>query len=276
MIKIGHYNKLRIERIVDFGAYLDGGNGVSILLPVRYMNDEMKPGDEVDVFIYNDSEDRLIATTEHPFATVGQFAFLQVTAVTRYGAFLDWGLPKDLLVPFREQRVKMKEGGIYPVYIYLDDASKRVVASAKIEKFIGNRFPDLKHGDEVEILPYSHNEIGYKAIVNDLYYGILYDNELYSPVTLGEHRTAWVNRVRDDGKIDLMASPGQRHRVNSLTDTIMTMLSEHDGSLPYSDHSSPEVIKDTFNCSKKDFKKALGQLYKEHKIAIHETGITTV
>lgn len=260
--------------MVDFGAYLEAGNGIEILLPGKYLNDTMKVGDEVDVFVYTDSEDRLIATTQHPYATVGQFAFLQVTAVTKFGAFLDWGLPKDLLVPFREQKIKMREGGIYPVFIYLDDASKRVVASGKFEKFIGNKFPEYHHGDKVTVLPYAHTEIGFKAVVDNLYHGMLYSNELYKPVTIGETMTAWVNRVRDDGKIDLIASDRQINRVTDLSESIVEALKSNNGVLTMSDKSTPEEIQERFHCSKKDFKKALGMLYKNQIITIHDDRIT--
>lgn len=268
MIKIGNYNTLKIARMVDFGAYLEAGNGVEILLPSRYLDDNHHIGDEIEVFVYTDSEDRLIATTDHPYATVGEFAFLQVTAVTKFGAFLDWGLPKDLLVPFREQKIKMKEGGVYPVYIYLDDASKRVVASGKFEKFIGNRFPEYHHGDEVTILPYAHTEIGYKAVVDNLFHGMLYTNELYKPVTIGQTMTAWVNRVREDGKIDLSASGRQFDRISDLAHSIYGETEKNGGELLLSDKSSPEEIQQKFHCSKKDFKKALGMLYKNKKIVI--------
>lgn len=268
MIKIGKYNKLKIAREVDFGLYLEGEKGESVLLPRRYVTSDMGIGMEVEVFVYNDSEDRLIATTEHPYATVDEFAFLQVTAVNHIGAFLDWGLKKDLLVPFREQKIKMKQGGVYPVYVYLDDASKRVVASGKFEKFIGNRFPEYNHGAEVEIIPYSHTEIGYKAIVDNLYFGMLYDNEVFRPVVIGEKQKAWVKQVREDGKIDLLAVPAEKDRVELLAEDIMKAMHSYGGIVNLSDKSSPELIKESFGCSKKDFKKAIGLLYKRHDIEI--------
>lgn len=276
MIKIGNYNTLEVARDVDFGFYLTDGGNTEILLPVKYAPEGLKKGDSLEVFIYNDSEDRLIATTEHPFATVGEFAFLQVNATTRFGAFLDWGLAKDILVPFREQKVKMKEGGVYPVFIYLDDATKRVVASAKIEKFIGNKFPEYAHGTKVEILPYNHNEIGYKAIVDNLFHGMLYSNELYTPIIIGQKTTAWVNRIREDGKIDLLAVPPQKDRVANLADTILNRLRTSDNELPLNDSTSPEMIKESFGCSKKDFKKAIGQLYKMHLIDLTDDGIRLI
>lgn len=278
MIKIGNYNTLVVKREVDFGVYLgdDSGNNVTILLPRKYVTEQMKVGDEVEVFVYTDSEDRLIATTLHPYATVGEFAFLQVTAVTKYGAFLDWGLEKDLLVPFSQQKSKMRQGGVYPVYVYLDDASKRVVASGKFEKFIGNKFPTYAHGEEVTILPYAHTEIGYKVIVDNLYHGMLYDNELYEPLTIGQTSKAWVNRVRDDGKIDLQAKSNRQDRLPSLGQRILDAVADAGGSIAMSDHSSPEEIKSAFGCSKKDFKRAIGQLYKDRAISIFPDHIELV
>lgn len=268
MIQIGQYNNLKVVKIVDFGLYLDGGDAGEILLPARYITDLPEPGDEMRVFVYRDSEDRLIATTEKPFATVGQFAYLQVSAVNKVGAFMQWGLPKDLLVPFREQKVSMKQGGIYLVYIYVDDATKRIVASAKIEKFIGNKFPDYASGTKVKALVYSHNELGYRCIVDNLYHGLIYQNETFRPIELGVEVDAYVKRVRDDGKIDITVSPVASVRVERLSARILDMVRDNNGRLPVSDHSSAELIQEMFQCSKKDFKKAIGLLYKQRLISI--------
>lgn len=268
MIKIGQYNTLKVVKIVDFGLYLDGGEAGEILLPARYISDMPEPGDEMTVFIYNDSEDRLIATTERPFATVGEFAFLQVNEVNRIGAFMQWGLPKDLLVPFSEQKSKMKQGGIYPVYIYLDDATKRIVASAKIDKYLGNKIPEYTHGQKVKALVYSHNELGYRCIVDNMFHGLIYQNETFRPVELGVEIDAYVKRVRDDGKIDLTISPAASVRIERLAADILHKLRDNNGKLPVSDHSPAELIQDLFQCSKKDFKKAVGQLYKQQLIVI--------
>lgn len=268
MIQIGQYNNLKVVKIVDFGLYLDGGDAGEILLPARYITDLPEPGDEMRVFVYRDSEDRLIATTEKPFATVGQFAYLQVSAVNKVGAFMQWGLPKDLLVPFREQKVSMKQGGIYLVYIYVDDATKRIVASAKIEKFIGNKFPEYASGTKVKALVYSHNELGYRCIVDNLYHGLIYQNETFRPIELGVEVDAYVKRVRDDGKIDITVSPVASVRVERLSARILDMVRDNNGRLPVSDHSSAELIQEMFQCSKKDFKKAIGLLYKQRLISI--------
>lgn len=269
MIKIGDYNSLPVVKLVDFGAYLDGGEAGEILLPARYIESPLRPGDEVEVFIYTDSEDRLIATTEHPFARVGEFAYLQVVAVNRVGAFLDWGLPKNLLVPFREQKLTMRNGCQYLVYIYLDDASKRVAASAKIEKFLGNVFPDYARNAEVDALVIAHEEPGYRVIVDNLHRGIIYDNEIYSPLEIGSTIKARVKQVRDDGKIDLTLNDKIGRRISPVGERILELIHDSaDGVLMLNDHSSPEEIKARLHCSKKDFKRAVGQLYKAHKILI--------
>ncbi|MDE5749384.1 MAG: GntR family transcriptional regulator [Duncaniella sp.] len=275
MVKIGKYNRLKVVKNVDFGAYLDGGEAGEILLPSRYIGTVLHPGDEIEVFIYRDNEGRLIATTEKPFAEVGEFAFLQVTDVNRTGAFLDWGLMKELLLPYSEQTMRLSRGMIIPVYVFLDDASKRVVASAKIDKFLGNKLPRYHQGEAVKILIYKHTEIGYKCIVDNLFHGMVYDNELYKPLEIGKTTTAYVKNVREDGKIDLLMAGADDGRVDGLADAIVSRLSgEPGGYLPLSDSSSPEAIRHTFACSKKDFKKAIGKLYREHRISIADDGIT--
>lgn len=184
MIKIGNFNTLKVLKIVDFGAYLDGGNNIEILLPSRYINIPLQIGDSINVFIYTDSEDRLIASTESPLIKVGEFAYLTVKQVTQFGAFLDWGLPKDLLVPFREQKTRMKEDVEYLVYAYLDNTTKRIVASSKIEKFLGNKIPCYKNGESVNILVYTQTEIGYKVIVDNMFHGMLYYNEIFQEINI--------------------------------------------------------------------------------------------
>ena len=270
MIKLGKFNTMRVVRLVDFGAYLgdpDDEKSAEILLPARYMPEDLRPGDTIDVFVYRDNENRPIATTDEPYATVGEFAYMQVNQVNDIGAFLDWGLVKEQLVPFSEQKAKMRPGGIYLVYVYLDDATQRIVASAKIEKFLGNVFPEYKIGQRVRALVYQHTDIGYKAIVDNLHQGLLYENELFRPVELEETVEAYVKRVRPDGKIDLTLSSSTRDRVDEISDRIIEYLRKPDASA-VSDHLSPEEIRKLFGCSKKDFKKAVGMLYRSHAVSI--------
>lgn len=273
MVKIGNYNTLEVVKIVDFGVYLDGGNGVEILLPARYVEGVPHVGDMLDVFVYTDSEDRLIATTERPYLTVGECGYLQAVQVNSVGAFLDWGLQKDLLVPFREQRLRMVPDRDYLVYVYLDDNSKRVVASAKIEKFIGNKMPEYKRGAKVKALVYQKTEIGYKAVVDNLYHGMIYFNEVFRQVVIGETLEAYVKTVRDDGKIDLTLSGEITDRIQSLADRIYSWMQESGGQVSLCDSSSPDEIKRVLCCSKKDFKKAVGQLFKNRKIEILPDGM---
>lgn len=284
MINIGRYNELRIERFVEHGAYLIEPNDTStsekhhneVLLPARYIEDSMQVGDIVKVFVYTDSEDRPVATTEVPFACVGEFAFLQVLQVNRVGAFLDWGLPKNLLVPFKEQRVKMCPGGIYLVYIYLDMNTRRVVATAKIEKYLGNVFPEYVRGQKVDALVIGRTAIGYQVIVDNLHHGMIYSNEIYRPLEIGETITAYVRQIRpDDNKIDLtLTAPGTLGRIDKLAKVVIDRLKE--GEFTLNDHSSAQEIHDQLGCSKKDFKKTIGALYREKKIVIADDGHITL
>lgn len=276
-MNIGRINKLKVNRLVDFGAYFDGGNDTEILLPAKFIKEPLKEGDEIEVFVYTDSEDRLIATTRRPRAMVGEFAYMEVVQVNKVGAFLDWGIEaKDLLVPFREQKTEMREGGIYLVYVYLDHATQRIIASAKINKFTGNVIPHYKKGDKVDALVYEHTPIGFRCIVDNLHLGMIYDNETFTDVRVGDKITAYVKNVRDDMKIDLMTGDRADRRTNCLGDTIIEELRKRGGKLPLSDKSSPEEIQRMFACSKRDFKKAIGHLYKAHKIEITPDGISLV
>lgn len=279
MVKIGKYNYLRITRFVEFGAYLSDNDKQlqnkkpeEILLPSKYVPENAVVGDELRVFVYTDSEDRPVATTERPFAQVGEFAYLQAVDVNKYGAFMDWGLQKNLLVPFSEQKMKMRAGGVYLVYVYLDEASKRVVASARIEHFLGNVFPDYHRTQKVNALVIGHTDRGYQVIVNNMHKGMIYDNEIYAPLEIEQNLVAYVKNVRDDGKIDLtLTVPGTLNRVEHLSNAILRMLDENE-ILPVSDFSSPEEIKEVMHCSKKDFKKAVGALYKNQQIVIDPEG----
>jgi hypothetical protein len=272
MIEIGKYQTMVIRRFVDFGAYLSiPAEDEEVLIPGRYLPDDAHVGDELKVFVYNDSEDRPIATTEHPYATVGEFAYLEVTQVNDVGAFLDFGIPKDLLVPFSEQRIRMRRGGIYLVYVYLDKVTNRIVASSKIDKFLGNVYPDYKPGQRVSALVIDHSEIGYKVIVDNLHKGMIYSNEIFQPIEVEETITAYVKQVRDDGKIDLTLNDKAVRRQGILAERILEYLASSDAT-PIGDKTAPEVIEMIFSCSKKDFKKAVGHLYKERRITIGQDG----
>jgi hypothetical protein len=271
-MKIGEYNELRINRTVDFGAYLTDEDTHEVLLPKRYLTPDMKVGDTIRVFVYNDSENRPVATTEEPKAVVGDFALMRVKAVNKVGAFLDWGLvAKDLLVPFSEQRVDMQAGRSYIVRVYLDPASQRIVASAKLAKFLNQTDPDYYHRERVEVLVVQRSDLGYRVIINNAHWGQIYQNEIYQNVNIGDRLEAYVKQVRPDGKIDVTLAKIEKMRVDDLADRILDYLKAHGGEMTLTDKSSPEDINKAFECSKKDFKKALGLLYKEQKVILSPT-----
>lgn len=276
MLKIGEYNKLTIARFVDFGAYLEDTDGNEVLLPQRYLENDMRVGDTREVFIYTDSEDRPVATTERPFVKAGEFAFLEVADVNTTGAFLDWGLPKNLLVPYKEQKSRMRKGGVYLVYVYTDKASGRVVASAKIEKFLGNRFPRYKRGDKVEALVYAHDEVGYRVIVDNLFQGMIYESDIFKNIEIGQTMTARVNKIRDDGKIDLVPGADTGERVRELAEKFYYLTDAAGGQSSLNDDSTPAEIKTVLQCSKKDFKKAVGFLLKNGIIEMTDGGIRLI
>ena len=266
---LGQYNDLRVSRAVDFGVYLCDDDGNEVLLPKRYVTDRMPVGTHLHVFVYNDSENRPVATTETPTAVVGQTALLRVKAVNAIGAFMDWGLSaKDLLVPFREQRVDMKAGRSYVVHVYIDRECNRIVASAKIDKFLSHNRPNYYHRQRVEVLVVQRTELGFKVTVNDSHWGMIYHNEIMGDVNIGDRLTGYVKQVRDDGKVDVTLAKIEKARVDDLSTLIVNHLHNHDGQMPLTDKSSPDEIFKTFGCSKKDFKKALGQLYKQKLVEL--------
>lgn len=271
-MKIGEYNELRINRTVDFGAYLIDDDTHEVLLPKRYLTPDMKVGDSIRVFVYNDSENRPVATTEVPKAVVGDFALMRVKAVNKVGAFLDWGLTaKDLLVPFSEQRVDMQAGRSYIVRVYLDETSQRIVASAKLAKFLNLTEPEYYHRERVEVLVVQRSDLGYRVIINNAHWGQIYQNEIYQDVNIGDRLTGFIKQVRPDGKVDVTLAKIEKMRVDDLGDRIEQYLKDHDGEMTLTDKSSPEEINKVFQCSKKDFKKALGLLYKQQKVTLGDT-----
>ena len=264
---------MEVVKEVDFGVYLDGFDDGEILLPARYVPADCRVGDVLNVFIYLDNEERLVATTLEPLVQVGQFAWLEVSWVNEYGAFLHWGLMKDLFVPFREQKMKMQMGRSYLVHAHLDEESYRIVASAKVEKFLSKERPDYQPGEEVEVLVWQRTDLGVKVIVDNRYGGLLYRSELFTSVEPGMRLTAYVKQVREDGKIDLTLHKQGYAKVEDFSDTLWAYLKEHDGYVALHDKSPAEAIYDTFGVSKKTFKKGVGDLYKKRLISISEAGI---
>jgi uncharacterized protein len=273
MAEIGKWNKLVVLKELDFGVYLDGQEQGEILMPIRYVPKDLKIGDIVDVFIYLDSEDRIIATTEKPFAEVGDFALLEVVSVSGIGAFLDWGLMKDLFVPFREQKLKMEVGHSYLVYIYLDEQSERIVGSAKVEKFLDKTPPVFEVGQEVDLIIYTQTDIGYNAIINNTHIGVLFDTDVFRTLHRGEHTKGYIKKIRLDQKIDLLLDKPGYEKVDEISKNILDKLKEENGFIALTDKSPVDDIYDIFGISKKNFKKAIGALYKARMITLEENGI---
>ena len=276
MVEIGKYNTLKIVKDLDFGVYLDGGDDLEILLPARYVPRNVKPGDEVEVFIYHDNEGRIIATTAKPLAIVGEFQWMECKSVNDMGAFLEWGLMKDLLVPFREQKMPMREGKWYLVYVHLDHVTKRIVASARVDKFLDNVPSVYEFNQEVDLLVADETEIGYKVIINNLHWGLVYHNEIYRRLERGEHLKGYIKEVREDEKIDVSLTRLGYEKVEGIAGIILDALKVQNGFLPVHDKSPAEEIYSLFGCSKKSFKQAIGALYKKKLISIEPTGIRLI
>ena len=275
MLRLGDYNTLRIVKSVDFGLYLDGGEEGEILLPQRYVTKDMHIGDEIEVFIYLDQEERPVATTEHPIAKVGEFASLEVAWVNQYGAFLKWGLMKDLFCPFREQKKRMEQGQRHIIYIKVDKDSYRLMATAKVEKYL-EPAPAMKHGDPADILVWQKTDLGFKCIVNNRYQGQIYDNQIFQSLHSGDRLSGFIDHVRQDGKIDLTLQPSGRQHTLDFAEVLLRYLYENDGYCNLGDKSPAELIYDRFQVSKKAYKKAIGDLYRRRLITITDDGIRLV
>ena len=280
MIKLGDYNTLKIVKSVDFGLYLDGGEEGEILLPQRYVTNDMKIGNEVTVFIYLDQEVRPVATTETPYAKVGEFVSLEVAWVNQFGAFLNWGLMKDIFCPFREQKKRMEQGQRHIVYIKVDEDSYRLMATAKVEKYLTTPIitdlPSLQHGAEVDILVWQKTDLGFKVIVNNKFQGLIFENQIFQPLHSGMKLKAYVDHVRQDGKIDIVLQQTGRQQTLDFAETLLRYLYENDGFCNLGDKSPAELIYDRFQVSKKAYKKAVGDLYKRRLITIEPDGIRLV
>lgn len=275
MIQSGTYNTLTVLRSVDFGIYLDDG-GEGLLLPKRFVPEGLKIGDEIRVFIYHDGEGRLIATTQHPKGAVGDIANMQAVTVTEHGAFLDWGLMKDIFVPKTKQLSGMREGAFYLVKIYLDEQTGRVAATEKIEPFLHNDTLTVKEKDEVDLIVYRRTDIGYLVIINNVHTGVLHFNEIYRNIGVGDKMKGFIKAIRPENKIDVVVGKMGYNRIEGEAEKILRLLGENNSYLPYYDKSSPEEIYDFFGMSKKAFKMAIGNLFKQKKIELTKTGIKKV
>ncbi|MBF0502133.1 MAG: GntR family transcriptional regulator [Candidatus Riflebacteria bacterium] len=271
--QIGEVNTLRVVKTVDFGVYLDGGDLGEILLPGKQVPEGCEPDDMLEVFLYHDTENRLIATIQHPLAEVGEIGFLKVLAVNDVGAFLEWGIPKNLFVPFAQQQEPMKQDCSYLVAVYFDEASQRITGSTKLAKFISKDPVSLEIGQQVDLIVVNRTDIGFKTIINNKFWGFLYHSDIFQPISRGQKIQGYVRTIRDDGKVDLVLQKPGYEKIKDVAEQILDVIKAHGGSLPISDKSSAEEIKTLFGISKKTYKKAVGALFKARRITMDENGI---
>ncbi|WP_419211147.1 S1 RNA-binding domain-containing protein [Maribacter sp. X9] len=276
MIELGRINNLEVLRDTSVGLFLGDEEGNDVLLPNKYVPTSYEIGEKIKVFCYLDYDERPVATTLEPDIMLGEFRLLQVAEVNEFGAFMQWGLEKHLLVPFREQRVKMKEGQWYVVHCYLDERSGRLVASNKLDKFLSNDTIDLKEWEQVDLVVTRQTDLGWEVIVNERHKGLVYFNEVFKPINIGDIIPGCVKTIRKDNKLDISLQPLGAKVLEPAAKKIHEVLHQNGGYLAVHDKSSPEEIRDIFQMSKKTFKKGLGTLYKERKINIETDGITLI
>lgn len=275
MVKMGEYNVLKVIKEKSMGVFLDDGD-VGILLPKRFVPAGTKIGDELKVFLYHDGEDRPIATTQKPYGVLGDIVKLKAVSVTRQGAFLDWGLMKDLFIPKSKIKNFMVVNGEYLVKIVMDEQTGRLAATEKLEPYLSNDGLTVKEKDEVDLLVYRRTDIGYEVIINNMHKGILHNNEIYRDIETGDRFRGFIKNILSENKIDAVAGKPGYTRVEDEIEKVLRLLKENDNYLPYHDKSSPEEIYSFFGISKKTFKMATGNLYKQHKIVFTKTGIQLV
>ncbi|WP_439134111.1 CvfB family protein [Pseudomaricurvus sp.] len=274
MVQIGKFNRLKVVKLVDFGLFLEGDKFGNILLPKRYVPENTDIGDELDVFIYLDSEDEIIATTERPKVTVGECAYLKVKDVNRVGAFLDWGLPKDLMVPYNEQSNPMEEGKSYVVYVYLDAYTNRIVASSRLNRHLKEESLYFKPQQAVKLQICGRTDMGYKAVINNTHLGLLFKDDAFKPLKYGARTPGYIKAIRPDKKIDLSLQLPPVQQREQLTEQILEHLEARGGTSNLTDKSAPDDIYKEYNVSKGAYKKALGSLYKAKRILIEPDKIT--
>ena len=273
MAQTGRINRLTVKSVRDYGVHLDGGESGDILLPAPYVPENCRVGDEVEVFIYVDREDHLRATTQRPEVTVGQFARLPVVSNSDSGTYLDWGLDLDLFVPHSEQKQRMREGRSYVVFVFLDEKTNRITASSRLDKFLSPQPPAYEEGEEVDLLIYEKTDLGYRAIVNLAHEGMIYENEVFQKLSLGQELKGYIRKIREDLKIDLTLQRPGYQGVDAVSQSILATMEKHGGRIAVTDKSQPEEIYALFGVSKKTFKKAIGGLYKQRLITIDPGGI---
>lgn len=277
MLNAGEYQTLRISRIAEPGIYLADEEGNEVLLPNRYVSLADKVGELVEVFVYHDSENRLIATREKPLATVGEVAVLEAVDRNAHGVFLAWGITaKDLFLPNRNVPFEVQIGSRYPVYLYRDNLTGRVVATTKLNKYISNAEISVRPREQVDIVVARRMEMGYRVVINNRHWGMIYSDQIFSPVRVGDRLTAYVHRISEEGRIDVMLQQEGRELREDATSKLLSLLEKSGGTLPLSDSSSPEEIAALTGLSKKSFKRAVGALYKERRISLSDNTITLV
>ena len=274
MIKIGEYNTLEILRDTDPGLFLGDQEGNDVLLPNKYVPENFEIGEKLTVFVYLDHEERLVATTLKPHIKPGEFALLRCNFTNKFGAFLDWNLEKDLFCPFKEQAFKMRKGDWYLVYCYIDEETDRLVASSKTNRFLSNKELSVKQFDVVDLIVSHPSEIGMNVIVNEKHLGLIFKDDIFKDISIGDRLKGVVKKIRKDNKLDISLSQIGYRNIEPSAQIVLEKLEKSAGFLPFNDKSDPEDIKETFQMSKKSFKKAIGSLYKKRFISIKEDGIT--
>ncbi len=273
MLNLGKINRLTVKRATRHGAYLEDAEGNEVLLPVKYVADDLRLEDTIDVFLFTDSEDRVTATTQKPLAQRDEFAYLKVKDTSRHGAFLDWGLEKDLFVPFKEQARKMRRGESHLVYVYLDEQSDRLAASSRVRRFLENEQIDLEPGEKVDLLAWEKSDLGMNVIINNRYGGLIFEEDLHQNIRPGEKLSGYIKNIRPDKKIDVVLQKPGPEAVEPNAARILLKIRQNKGYLPLHDRSDPEEIKRVLQLSKKAFKKAIGVLYRKELIRIEEDGL---
>ena len=274
MLEIGTYTKLTVDRIKSPGAYLINDEDEDVLLPNKYVSEDLQVGDQIEVFIYLDGEERIVATTENPYIKLNDFAVLKANNVNKIGAFMDWGLEKDLFIPFREQELKIKEGSSYLVYMYFDRQTERLVGSTKLSKYLDNTDHQLQIRDKVDLIVWSSSDLGTKVIINKKHLGLLYSNEVFRKLKFGQQITGFIKKTRSDNKIDVSLEEISYKNIEPNAQKILNLVEKNNGHLKLNDKSHPDEIQDVLGISKKAFKKALGSLYKKRLVTIDRKGIS--
>ena len=273
MLEIGTHTTLTVDRIKSPGAYLTNDNAEDVLLPNKYVSDDLQVGDEIEVFIYLDGEERIVATTINPYIKLNDYAVLKANNVNKIGAFMDWGLEKDLFIPFREQDMKIIEGNSYLVYMYFDNQTERLVGSTKLLKYLDNSNHKLQVRDKVDLIVWNSSELGTKVIINKKHLGLLYSNEVFKKLDFGQELTGFIKKTRSDDKIDVSLEEISYKNIEPNAQRILKLLEKNKGFLKLNDKSHPDEIQNVLGVSKKAFKKSLGSLYKKRLVTIDRKGI---